>query len=73
MKKLLNVFLPLPLKARQSITFDRGFEFFTWRDLEAGRGTQSWFCDPSTPWQKGSVENFNKSARRYPPRNLIID
>lgn len=53
-KKLVNVFSPLPLKARQSITFDSGFEFVAWRDLEAGMGTQSWFCDPSAPWQKGS-------------------
>lgn len=72
MKKLVNVFSPLPLEARQSITFDRGFEFVAWRDLEAGMGTQSWFCDPSAPWQKGSVENFNKRARRYLPRELDL-
>lgn len=72
MKKLVNVFSPLPLKARQSITFDRGFEFVAWRDLEARMGTQSWFCDPSAPWQKGSVENFNKRARRYLPRDLDL-
>jgi len=28
----------------------------------------AWFCDPQAPWQKGSVENLNKRARRYLPR-----
>ncbi|MFC7291395.1 IS30 family transposase [Hirschia litorea] len=72
MKKLVNVFSHLPFKARKSITFDRGFEFVAWRYLEAEMDTQSWFCDPSAPWQKGSVENFNKRARRYLPRDLDL-
>ncbi len=66
--KLMGVMEPLPQPARRSITFDRGFEFRAWHKLKSGIGTDSWFCDPQAPWQKGSVENLNKRARRYLPR-----
>ncbi len=69
MGRLINELSTLPYSARQSITFDRGFEFVSWRDLEAGMGTKAWFCDPQAPWQKGSVENMNKRVRRYLPRD----
>ena len=53
-------------------TIDRGFEFSGWRRLTREIGTEAWFCDPSAPWQKGSVENFNKRARRYLPRDTAV-
>lgn len=70
--KLMDVMEPLPQPARKSITFDRGFEFRAWRKLRSGIGTESWFCDPQAPWQKGSVENLNKRARRYLPRDTQL-
>ncbi|KGM88761.1 Transposase [Roseovarius mucosus DSM 17069] len=70
--KLMDVMEPLPQPARKSITFDRGFEFRAWRKLKSGIGTESWFCDPQAPWQKGSVENLNKRARRYLPRDIQL-
>lgn len=72
MNKLMGVMEPLPQPARRSITFDRGFEFIAWRKLKSGIGTDSWFCDPQAPWQKGSVENLNKRARRYLPRDTQL-
>ena len=36
----------LLLDARQSLTFDRGTEFASWRELERGLDAQAWFCDP---------------------------
>ncbi len=72
MNKLMDVMEPLPQPARRSITFDRGFEFREWRRLQSGIGTESWFCDPQAPWQKGSVENLNKRARRYLPRDTQL-
>jgi hypothetical protein len=62
----------LPFVARRSITFDRGTEFVSWPHLQAGLGTQTWFCDPSSPWQKGTVENTNRRARRWLPRKRDI-
>ncbi len=60
----------LPFMARRSVTFDRGSEFMGWPHLEAEVGAQVWFCDPSAPWQKGTVENTNRRARRWLPREL---
>lgn len=72
MNRLITLLSPLPLSARRSITFDRGLEFNRWRDLRTGMGTEAWFCDPQAPWQKGSVENLNKRARRYLPRDAAV-
>ena len=69
MNRLMGVMEPLPQSARKSITSDRGIEFRDWRKLKPGIGTEAWFCDPQAPWQKGSVENLNKRARRYLPRD----
>jgi IS30 family transposase len=68
--KLARAIGHLPLRSRKSITFDRGTEFVGWPHLQADLGTQTWFCDPSAPWQKGTVENTNRRARRWLPRNL---
>lgn len=72
MTRLINEMSPLPSEARRSITFDRGFEFTAWRELEKGMGTKAWFCDPQAPWQKGSVENMNRRVRRYLPRDTEL-
>ena len=45
-------------------TFDRGTEFASFRDLNI----QTYFCNPHSPWQKGSNENFNGRLRRYLPK-----
>lgn len=72
MNRLTDVMVSLPQPARRSITFDRGLELREWRKLKPGIGTVAWFCDPQAPWQKGSVENLNKRARRYLPRDTQL-
>lgn len=72
MDRLIDLFSPLPAPARQSMTFDRGLEFVSWRKLKTGMGTDAWFCDPQAPWQKGSIENLNRRVRRYLPSNTPI-
>ena len=72
MDGLIQALQSLPHLARRSITFDRGTEFTDWPYLQAGIGTQTWFCDPQAPWQKGSVENMNKRVRRYLPRDTDL-
>jgi len=49
MNQLIRHLAPLPAQARQSLTFDRGLEFVSWRELERGMGTTAWFCDPQAP------------------------
>ncbi len=68
MEGLIDSLSPLPAEARRSITFDRGTEFTAWRHLKAGLGVDAWFCDPKSPWQKGTVKNTNNRLRRYLPR-----
>jgi IS30 family transposase len=70
MNGLITVLQPLPHIARRSITFDRGTEFTEWAYLQAGIGSQTWFCDPQSPWQKGTVENTNRRTRRWLPRDI---
>jgi IS30 family transposase len=72
MDKIIRSFSPLPGFARRSFTFDRGTEFAGFRALEDGMGASSWFCDPSAPWQKGTVENANKRLRRFLPGNTDL-
>lgn len=48
----------------RSMTFDRGGEFANHKDL----GINTYFCDPGSPWQKGSVENMNGRIRKLIPK-----
>lgn len=76
MEGLIDALGPLPHAARRSTTFDRGTEFTDWPDLQAGLQVETWFCDPQSPWQKGTVENTNRRARRWLSRDtdpLSID
>lgn len=63
---------PLPSSLRQSITFDRGTEFAAFPVLRTKLGTESYFCRPSAPWQKGTVENSNGRLRRFLPLDTDI-
>ena len=72
MGRLIDELAPLPAEARRSLTFDRGLEFVSWRELDAGLGAEAWFCDPQAPWQKGTVENTNGRLRRHLPRETDV-
>jgi transposase, IS30 family len=60
---------PLPDDARRTVTFDRGTEFAGYAVLGRELAVEAYFCDPHSPWQKGSVENLNGRARRFLPRH----
>jgi IS30 family transposase len=60
---------PLPEAARRTVTFDRGSEFAGYAALDRHLDLASYFCDPHSPWQKGSVENANGRVRRFLPRH----
>ncbi len=60
------------MAARLSIAFDRGFEIASLRELGTGMGTETWFCDPQAPWQKGQIETLNLRVRRYLPRDIAV-
>ena len=52
MDRLIRELSPLPVEARRSITFDRGLEFVSWRELESGMGTKSWFATLRHPGRR---------------------
>ncbi|EUB99410.1 Integrase catalytic region [Rhizobium sp. CF080] len=70
MDGLIQALQSLPHLSRRSITFDRGTEFTDWPYLQARIGTQTWFCDPQSPWQKSTVENTNGRVRKWLSREV---
>ncbi len=53
----------LPEHLRRSITWDRGSEMANWREIHLQLGTPVYFCNPHSPWQRGSNENTNRLLR----------
>ncbi|MCZ6863668.1 MAG: IS30 family transposase [Alphaproteobacteria bacterium] len=62
----------LPPEARKAISFDNGTEFALHQDLTAALGTEALFCDPNSPWQRGTIKNTNVIFRRDMPRKTDL-
>ena len=55
----------LPHHLRRSITWDRGTEMWHYRDIQLALQTPVYFCDPHSPWQRGTNENTNRLLRHW--------
>ncbi|WP_249197761.1 IS30 family transposase, partial [Gluconobacter kondonii] len=69
---IAGTIMELPASLRRSLTWDQGVEMAQHAQLQIDTGLDIYFCDPQSPWQRGSNENTNGLLRQYFPKGTDL-
>ncbi len=62
----------MPSELYKSLTWDRGHELTNHKDFTLATDIKVYFCDPGSPWQRGSNKNTNRLLRQYFPKGTDL-